>query len=179
MSSFEQAIPIILLHEGKFVNDPNDPGGATKFGISLRWLRQLGKLDAGIYKDFDINHDGVLDAYDIGNMTEDAAKYLYKTQWWDKYQYGQIQNQLLACKVFDLAVNMGPKMAHRCIQRALRASSGVELIEDGVLGAETLAAINRANPETTLAALRSEAAGYYRSLNKPRYEKGWLNRAYS
>ncbi|MDF2868306.1 MAG: hypothetical protein K0S11_1776 [Gammaproteobacteria bacterium] len=177
MSSFEQAIATILLHEGHFVNNPHDPGGPTKFGISLSWLKQLGELDSRIYMDFDTNQDGILDARDISNLTEVAAMALYKTQWWDKYQYSQINVQRLATKVFDLAVNMGSKAAHRCLQRALRAA-GVQLEEDGILGPKTMAAVNQTDPVVLLAALRSEAAGYYRSLNKPFYEKGWLNRAY-
>ena len=37
MSAFELAIPIVLKHEGGFADNPADPGGATNFGISLRF----------------------------------------------------------------------------------------------------------------------------------------------
>ena len=39
MSDFNDAIPTVLRHEGGFENDVNDPGGATNFGVSLRWLK--------------------------------------------------------------------------------------------------------------------------------------------
>ena len=44
-ASFEAAIPTILRHEGGFSNDPQDVGGATNFGVSLRWLKAQGLLE--------------------------------------------------------------------------------------------------------------------------------------
>ena len=85
----------------------------------------------------------------------------------------------MATKVFDLAVNMGPNTAHCCLQRAVRAATGQALKEDGILGAATLQIVNATSAEVLLAAYRSEVAGYYRLLNKPRYEEGWLRRAYA
>ncbi len=74
-------------------------------------------------------------------------------------------------------------MAHRLIQRALR-SAGRDVIEDGLLGPKTIAAINAVDVSDLLAALKSEAAGYYRSIaasnpKQRKFLKGWLNRAYS
>jgi lysozyme family protein len=179
MSSFDLAIATVLLHEGGFVNDPHDAGGATKYGISLRWLQSLGDIDSDGYLDGDFDKNNVVNAVDIKNLNLKEATDLYKKQWWDKYGYEKIQDQALATKVFDLAINAGPKVAHRCLQRALRAVTGEKLIEDGVLGIKTLTAVNNVSSEVLLAAYRSEAAGFYRSLRNPLYEAGWLNRAYS
>lgn len=74
---------------------------------------------------------------------------------------------------------MGHGAAHRCLQRAVRGAGLPAVKVDGVLGPATMAAVNRADPAALLASLRSEAACYYRSLNKPRFLAGWENRAYA
>jgi len=88
MSLFELAIPIVLRHEGGLVDNPNDPGGITNHGVSLRWLKSKGL--AG-----DLNHDGDVDAADIKIMTVEQASGFYKTYWWDKYNYGAIVAQMV------------------------------------------------------------------------------------
>lgn len=179
MSSFELAIPIILAHEGPFVDDPQDPGGATNFGISLRFLKGLTNRHKQLISVYDADQNGVIEQQDIRQLTRNAAINIYKTYWWDCYKYSEISDQKIATKIFDLAVNMGSKVAHICLQRALRSSIGVDFPEDGKLDSKIFHTINNAHPMVLLAALRSEAAGYYRSLKKPRFEKGWLRRAYS
>lgn len=175
----ERAIGIVLEHEGwgAYTDDPADPGGATKWGISLRFLRAQGPLVG------DIDGDGDVDAADVMSLTRGRAVDLFGTAFWDRYGYGDFFEAGLAIKVFDLAVNMGPKPAHRCLQRALRAW-GIQVAEDGILGPKTRTAVNGAHGPTVLIALRSEAAGYYRLLEArhppfKRFIKGWLNRAYS
>jgi lysozyme family protein len=64
----------------------------------------------------------------------------------------------------------------------LRAA-GKQVIEDGIIGPITLAAINKADPTDLLAALKSEAAGYYRLIasvnpSQQRFIEGWVQRAY-
>lgn len=163
MSNFHLAVAVVLQHEGGFVNNAKDPGGATNFGISLRYLRQ--------YRCNTIVED-------IKNLTREEAIKIYQADWWEQHNYNAIYHQAIATKVFDLAVNMGAKQAHICLQRALRAATGNPLSEDGVLGEKTVVAINTAHPEILLAAFKSEAAGFYRLLHKPEFETGWLNRAY-
>lgn len=176
---FELAIPFVFKHEGLFVDDPQDPGGATNYGISLRYLKKFENSPKDILSLFDIDGNGLLNEEDIKKMTKEQAEKIYKKMWWDKFQYGRILNQSVANKIFDLAVNMGSIQAHTCAQRAVRAANGTLLDEDGILGTKTIAALNRCVPEVLLAAIKSEGAGFYRFLNKPRYLKGWLNRAYS
>jgi len=161
MSSFDIAIKKLLEDEGGYVNDPVDPGGETKFGISKR-----------TYPDVDIK-----------NLTVDGAKAIYKRDFWDKGGYDNIDDTAVADKVFNLAVNMGARRAHKLIQRAMM-SVGVELVEDGILGPKSFSAINSVDNNALLAAYRSEAAGYYRVLIARRkkflkYKNGWLKRAYS
>lgn len=178
MSAFLAALETVLRHEGGFVDAPTDPGGATNFGISLRWLRGLGDSNGDGWLEGDLDHDGDVDADDIRKLTRDEAVALYRTQWWERYGYAQIADKAIATKVFDLAVNMGAGQAHKLLQRALRATGKI-VQEDGVLGPETRAAVDAYAYRGLLPALRSEAAGFYRGLNKPEFLYGWLNRAYA
>jgi lysozyme family protein len=94
----------------------------------------------------------------------------------------QINDENIAIKLFDLAVHAGIPQAVKLIQRALRAA-GYPVIEDSLIGPITLAAINKADPTDLLAALKSEAAGYYRLIatanpSQQKFIEGWLNRAY-
>lgn len=167
--SFERAIAVTLKHEGGFVDHPSDPGGATKYGISLRFLQDVG---------VDIDRDGDVDADDIRELTIEQAKVLYYRKFWSRYDYGSLGGHKVAAKVFDLSVNMGPRQAHKLLQRALRAC-GARLDDDGILGPITRGAVRDADQDCLLVALRSEAAGFYRYLRKPEFERGWLRRAYS
>lgn len=184
MDNFDKAIITILENEGGYSNHSKDPGGATSMGISLRFLKDYVESNPGEFDTFDIDDDGDIDAQDIKGLTKEGAKYLYKKQFWDKFHYDKINNFLIARKVFDLCVNMYGPQAHKIVQRALRAASGVALEEDGILGPKTLAAINSADQTALLASIRSEAAGFYRVLaaTKPNLQvflDGWLNRSYS
>jgi len=177
MADFDIAIATVIEHEGGFVDHPDDPGGATNYGISLRFLQSEYGLD------FDLDSDGDLDADDIKKMTMEQAIAIYHEKWWDKYDYGRIGNQLIATKVFDLAVNMGAKQAHKLMQRACLACGRVDIKEDGVLGPATVGAINLLPAIALQASLRSEAAGYYRLIaaQHPDFSafiSGWLRRAY-
>lgn len=191
---FERVVaPVILRHEGHFANHPNDPGGETMFGISLRFAQSLGDADGDGTLDVDLDGDGDVDGGDIRMMKRDVAIHLYKTQWWNAFGYGRIIDDAVATKLCDLAVNMSARRAHRCLQRALRAC-GMPVKEDGVLGAITITAVNATPAWVLLAAFRSEAAGHYRMLHARRkaaiergaqapsldpFIAGWLNRAYS
>lgn len=182
MAELKLALPTIFFHEGRYVNNPKDPGGATNFGVSLRFLLKTGDLDKDGWLDGDIDHDGDIDIDDIKQMKMPDAAKLYDLYFWSKYGYANIYDQDIATKVLDLAVNMGPRGSHRCVQRAVRSSIGNILVEDGDLGSKTFSAINLSNPMELLPALKSEAAGYYRSIKyngAQDFLRGWLNRAYS
>lgn len=158
---FERAVARVLENECGYTNDPYDSGGETKYGISKRSYPNL----------------------DIRNLTLDGAKLIYYRDFWEPQKYKDFDSDELAEKVFDLAVNMGSARANELLQRALRAV-GNPVKEDGIIGKITLTAINASNEKALLAALKSEAAGYYRSIvtknsNQSRFINGWLNRAYA
>ncbi|HTZ78697.1 MAG TPA: glycosyl hydrolase 108 family protein [Stellaceae bacterium] len=160
---FDRAVAAVLAHEGGLVDDPDDPGGLTNFGISLRAYPELGA-------------DG------IRALTADAAAAIYRRDWWDRYGWGDLPAPI-AAKVLDIGVNIGAGPVHRLLQRALRAT-GADLVEDGVLGSATRAAAAAAEGAALLAALRSEAAAHYRLIvaarpASQRFLTGWLVRAYA
>lgn len=174
---FEAALKVVLDHEGGFVNHPNDPGGATNYGVSLRWLKSLGDLGG------DLDHDGDVDIDDIRKLTPGMAGIFYRRNWWDKYEYHRLP-QGIAVKAFDLSVNMGARQAHKILQRAIRAALQVNLEDDGVIGEKTRLALQvDFDMALVVVAMRSEAAGFYRQLaaTKPKFQvflDGWLKRAY-
>ena len=94
----------------------------------------------------------------------------------------KFQMKNIAIQLFDLSVNLGIRTMTIILQRAL-CSAGINVIEDGLLGPVTLSATNNADPKILLAAIKSEAAGYYRLIaaknpQQQKFLKGWLSRAY-
>jgi len=159
MAQFEPAARKVMALEGGYVNDPNDRGGETKFGISKRRYPNE----------------------DIRNLTEARALELYRRDFWPPV-YGQITYQAIADKVYDLAVNAGPKRAHELLQRAA-VNLGKACAVDGAFGPGTLAAVNAIDPAALLAQLQVEAIRFYAKLagqpGQAGFLRGWVNRALS
>jgi lysozyme family protein len=159
-NKFLKAFDYLMYHEGGYVNDSKDAGGETRYGISKHSYPHL----------------------DIKSLTREQARQIYFVDFWMKAKCEDIEDENIAIKLFDLAVHTGIQQANKLIQRALRAA-GAQVVEDGIIGQITLSAINRADPTDLLAALKSEAAGYYRLLininpSQKKFIEGWLNRAY-
>lgn len=174
MADFNQAIPVILQHEGGFANDPNDRGGTTNWGISLRYAKTLGLL-------LDIDGDGDVDGEDMRKLPREKAVSIYKTKWWDACSYALIGNQLVATKIFDMAVNMGPGAAHALVQKACNAC-GAKLLVDGNLGPQSRAVVNGLRPATILAAIQTQQILFYEAIvrrdpSQARFRRTWLARA--
>jgi type VI secretion system secreted protein VgrG len=171
MSHFDEAIKSVLVHEGGWCDYPEDPGGETNFGISMMFIRNQG-LTA---KDL-----GLADMQPgcLRKLSLDTAKALYRKYFWDPFPYDKIDNYRIAAKLFDTAVNISPRNAHRMLQRVL----GDDLKVDGVLGPKTISATNAATPDLLLASYCQAHADYYKALaaRKPEMKiflKGWLERA--
>ena len=180
VSTFELAIPTILRHEGRFVDNPSDPGGATNFGVSLRWLRAQGLLEELEQEEGDLHQT---DVQAIKNMTQAEAEGFYRVQWWDKYGYGKVDFQGIGTKIFDTAVNLGPVPAHRIVQQAINSFGRPLLVTDGRMGAQTYSAINSSPQGLLLPKMQYFQYAYYNALvykNSKLYPflNGWLNRAY-
>jgi lysozyme family protein len=117
MSRFDQAINIVLKHEGGYVHDPVDPGGETKYGISKARYPNL----------------------DIYSLTKQMAKAIYKSDFWDKNNLGKINSQPVANFALDTVVHhgYGPKLLQETANKL-----GANLVVDGIIGPKTLNAIN-------------------------------------
>jgi lysozyme family protein len=177
MDNFDSAFAVVLKHEGGFVNDPNDKGGPTKYGVSLYWLKSQGLTFA------DVNHDGRIDIDDIKSLTPELAKVFYKQMWWDKYGYGNIANADIATRIFDMAVNMGGIQANKLAQRAA-TRCGQLCAADGVFGPVSFNAITASSPECWIRQFKDLCAEFYRTLTithpeTSKYLNGWLKRVYS
>tara|TARA_R110002072_G_scaffold302699_1_gene487429 strand:+ start:12766 stop:13332 length:567 start_codon:yes stop_codon:yes gene_type:complete len=181
---FRNALATVLKHEGGLVDNPDDPGGITNYGISLRTLSRLGHVDNDHdgAADYDFNGDGSVDANDVCDAGPEDVENFYYYEFWNKYSYHKLPF-LIAAKVMDLSVNMGPKQAHKILQRALIAN-GLKLKDDGILGNITFTLAENCLEARSLPAIRSEAAGFYRLLvavnpKAEQWREGWLRRAYS
>ncbi|MBF6569088.1 MAG: hypothetical protein IVW54_09445 [Candidatus Binataceae bacterium] len=157
--AFAVALARVFADEGGYSDQRNDPGGATKYGISQHQYPTL----------------------DIAKLTRDEAATIYYRDWWQRFDFGSLPDTV-GGKLFNLAINIGPREASLCLQRALRAC-GHRVAEDGALGDQSRAAAQSADPAALAAALRSEAAGHYRVLavsdaRRKVFLEGWLNRAY-
>lgn len=159
---FEQLIGAVLDHEGGLSNVPEDPGGLTKYGISLRAYPHLGA-------------DG------IRRLTVEQAKDIYYRDWWLKLRCPEIRDDRVAQKLLDTAVNVGKGASTRLLQRAL-CEVGQSVAIDGVIGPQTIGAANQADPEALLNAMRRLQAEHYKALIKrnpklAKFERGWMKRA--
>ncbi|MBB5210116.1 glycoside hydrolase family 108 protein [Microbulbifer hydrolyticus] len=155
MANFLEAVEKTIIREGgsKYTNDKDDPGGETKFGISKRAFPDL----------------------DIKNLTKPQAEDTYKTYYWDKIFGDQIQSQIIAENYFDTAVNMGAVTATKLVQVSL------ELEVDGIIGPNTLAALNNCDESLFLSKFTISKISRYASIcNNDRvmskYLLGWINR---
>jgi lysozyme family protein len=179
MANFEYAIKKTLKHEGGYNEVKGDAGGATNYGISLRFLKSIYKTNNWV----DVDNDGDVDANDIKNLSENQAKKIYYEQFWLANKCIYIEDDEVAAKFFDMTVNMGGKQAAKLLQQALN-HLGYELAVDGVIGQGTLSAINKATSSVLLTLLRFECIIFYRklTLGNPelmKFLKGWHARAIS
>lgn len=180
MSNFDTAFDVVLAHEGGYVDHEADPGGATNYGISIRYLKQRGDVDGDGLPDGDIDGDGDVDVDDIKAIQPTDAKHLYHTGFWVPNRLPEVTDQVIATKIFDICVNTGSRQAWRIVQRACN-ELGADLEIDGRVGPMTLGAVNGAG-KGLLDAIRDEQLAFYTALVERRPEldvflDGWTNRA--
>lgn len=129
MADAKTAIALTLMHEGGYVNNQADPGGATNMGITQKDLPDTP----------------------IQTLTvEQAEKYYLDTYW--KPIYGSISSQAIASKLFDLGVLFGVGTAVKVLQ-GIFSKHGI--IADGLFGPATLEIVNTAEPIGLLTAYKS------------------------
>lgn len=119
MTNFDIAFEEVIGLEGKYSNNPKDPGGETKYGITKRDYPTL----------------------DIKNLTLEQAKEIYKRDFWDRMALGLVDDVDIAGEIFETGVNGGTITAVRLSQRACNAF-GYHLNVDGYMGPLTATALN-------------------------------------
>ena len=140
--------------EGGYVNDPNDPGGETHYGISKTY------------------HPDV----DIKKLTLQEAMEIYRNEYWLRPGFDKITNIQLAEKVFIFGVNPGVKKAGVNLQLAANVLGGC-LEVDGIVGPKTIAFVNSYRHQMALvAAFKAICNKWYIDRGKQRYIAGWLKR---
>ncbi|WGW03154.1 holin-associated N-acetylmuramidase [Tropicibacter oceani] len=122
----------IVAREGGYVNDPDDPGGATKYGVTIHTMRRLG---------LDLDGDGAVDAEDVKRLTRAQAVEIFLQHYFLRPRIAELPEPLHAT-VFDMYVNAGAN-AVKILQRLL-VQMGETVDVDGAIGPQTIAACARA-----------------------------------
>jgi lysozyme family protein len=150
--NFDQALAVVLKHEGGYVNHPSDPGGETNFGITKAVAQRNG-------------YHG-----DMRDIPMDVVARIYRKGYWDAVRADELP-QAVRYAVFDGAVNSGPAQSIRWLQRA------VNVKDDGVIGPQTLLAVRTQNPEVLLRRLLAQRLKFMAGLsNWPAFSRGWARR---
>jgi len=157
-ASFDVAVKTVLVNEGGYVNNPADPGGETKYGISKR------------------AHPDV----DIKNLTPQGAAEILRHEYW---QYQDCNSQNVATKMLDMSVNLGPGTATILCQKALN-DIGQAVKVDGRWGPKTQATLNGSLESEILPEIRVHQSSYYVELVAKRpdlypFLTTWLRRVQS
>jgi lysozyme family protein len=150
MSSFDQAFTALMGNEGGYCNNPADPGQETMWGVTERVARAWGYTGAMI------------------DLPQNTAKQIAKSQYWDVYQCDQFDPRI-AFAVFDAAYNGGAPA--KWLQQAAGATP------DGVIGAQTVAAVRSADPLKIIMRFTAYRLKYLGNLKIwPVFGRGWSNR---
>ncbi|WCR12378.1 peptidoglycan-binding protein [Paracoccus stylophorae] len=132
MPSVEDIAREIVAREGGFVNDKDDPGGATNFGVTIGTMRSLG---------LDLTGDGKVDTADVRALTRAQAERIFVEHYFRKPRLADLPDPVQA-SVFDMYVNAGAN-AVKILQR-LVSRMGFSAAADGVVGPRTIAAASEA-----------------------------------
>lgn len=150
--NFDTAFEKLLHHEGGFSDHAADPGGKTRYGITEAVAREVG------YRG------------DMRELPLDLAKRIYLERYWRPVRADELPAGVRYA-VFDAAVNSGPGQAVKWLQRA----AGV--LDDGVLGPKTLAAVNALNADSLRSKILAQRLRFMSSLpNWPAFSRGWSRR---
>lgn len=154
--NFDKCFKLVLEHEGKYVNDPRDPGGRTNFGVTQRaweayWNRSSSEEE-------------------MRKLTPNIIKPFYRAMYWDKIRGDELPAGI-DYAAYDLAVNSGANRAAKYLQRV----AGVT--EDGIIGPKSLEAIQKCDAKCAVDALCAMRLDFLKRL--PTFDtfgKGWSRR---
>ena len=180
MISVETIADEIVAREGGYVNDPDDPGGATKFGVTIGTMKRLA---------MDLTGDDKITVADVKKLTRGQAKKVFVRDYFYRPKIN-ILPEVLQASVFDMYVNSGGN-AVKILQRLLR-DMGQSVDVDGAIGPQTASAAENAAavaPEHLADAYGIARRNYYYQLADRRSSSrkfarrldggkgGWITRA--
>lgn len=161
---FNRAFNHVLEIEGGYINDPDDTGGATRWGISQKAFPKIN----------------------IETLTKAQAKTIYYEKYWIKAYCNRLSGYNLKLEVFDTAVNMGVFAATSMLQKALNLLNNNgkifdELKVDGIIGRKSLSAIKKVNGRVLLKTLNGLQFMRYveiteKSQTNEKFLAGWINK---
>lgn len=157
---FEQALKVILRHEGGYSANPNDPGGITNLGVTkTTWEGWTGKPAT---------------AADMRALTVEQVAPLYRKRYWDAMRCDDYPPAVALC-VFDFGVNAGIKRGVRYLQMVVGTA------QDGAPGPNTTAAVNafvaQHGAQELVRQYQERREAYYKALPTfQHFGKGWLRR---
>lgn len=161
-----RALEFVLAREGGKVDDPDDRGGRTAYGITQR-----------VYDHYRRGLD--LETADVWGITQEEVAAIYGAQYWDAIDGDRLQaaSPRLALATFDCAVNSGPHRALKQLQTALGVTADGRF---GPISCRALAAAEGRYGEV-LAAMLVARDAFYRGIvsrnpSQVKFLKGWLNR---
>lgn len=150
MKNFDDAFAVLMGNEGGYVDNPFDPGGETKYGITKRVALANGYTGS------------------MRDIPWEEAKRIAKLQYWDKFRCDEFDIRI-AFQLFDCAYN-GGRPVH-WLQQAL----GITV--DGVIGTETISAAHAADVDRIIMKFDAYRLKYFIGLNTwVNFSRGWVDR---
>ena len=190
VSNFDKYQKKVFDHEGGFVDDPVDRGGATNKGIIFNTFKLYAETDLGIEPTLE----------NLKSLTNEQAAVIYKKRFWNTIRADEIKNASLAYALYDFNVNAGSN-ATEVLQSVLK-SMGNSLTIDGKIGPKTIELINSQDSKKLFDKYKQARIDYYQKLvdasvdkykkkypkatekdllknTQKKFEKGWKKRANS
>lgn len=145
---FNKAFDRLISNEGGYVNDTDDPGGETQWGISKRSYPHLN----------------------IAALTREDARAIYLRDFWIAGRMDRF-DPALAYQAFDAAVNHGIGNAIRMVQRAARVA------DDGHIGPITMSAVLKISATDMIFRFLAQRGRFWAKLSTfEKFGRGWMNR---
>lgn len=154
--NFKRALPLVLKHEGGFVDHPKDPGGATNKGVTIKTFRAYVKPNGTVA--------------DLKKITDEQVATVYYRHYWAAVNAHSLPSGV-DYAVFDFAVNSGPKRAAQFLQAIVGEN------QDGRIGPKTIEAVNAMSARDVIDQLCDKRLAFLQRLPTwPTFKKGWTAR---
>jgi lysozyme family protein len=155
--TYDEALRRLLVHEGGYSDHPSDPGGPTKYGITIGDYRRYAKPDAT--------------ATDVRMMRIDEAKRIYREKYWDAMRCDELPAGV-DYAAFDYGVNSGIGRAGKVLRRVLGLDA-----DSSTITTDVIRAARQRNAASFVNAMCDERLRFLRGLRTwPAFGTGWTRR---